>query len=141
MYEEYSKQSLPNRKYRELLGSSLCVFNSNNAFIIENILRIENDKYNWSDLIDKTSENLVPIVEKTISKVTKNNVISTMFCDLVNTRNRIIHSFQITDEVGNQLLATKERNGTQYRITEEELFIFIKKNELLSSELHKFRGH
>lgn len=64
-----------------------------------------------------------------------------MFCDLVNTRNRIIHSFQITDEVGNQLLATKERNGTQYRITEEELFIFIKKNELLSSELHKFRGH
>ncbi|MCI5789454.1 MAG: selenium binding protein [Tenericutes bacterium] len=141
MYEEYSKQSLPNRKYRELLGSSLCVFNSNNAFIIENILRIENDKYNWSDLIDKTSGNLVPIVEKTISKVTKNNVISTMFCDLVNTRNRIIHSFQITDEVGNQLLATKERNGTQYRITEEELFIFIKKNELLSSELHKFRGH
>lgn len=141
MYEEYSKQSLPNRKYRELLGSSLCVFNSNNAFIIENVLRIENDKYNWSDLIDKTSGNLVPIVEKTISKVTKNNVISTMFCDLVNTRNRIIHSFQITDEVGNQLLATKERNGTQYRITEEELFIFIKKNELLSSELHKFRGH
>ena len=134
MYEEYSKQSLPNRKYRELLGSSLCVFNSNNAFIIENILRIENDKYNWSDLIDKTSGNLVPIVEKTISKVTKNNVISTMFCDLVNTRNRIIHSFQITDEVGNQLLATKERNGTQYRITEEELFIFIKKNELLSPE-------
>ena len=141
MYEEYSKQSLPNRKYRELLGSSLCVFNSNNSFIIENILRIENDKYNWSDLIDKTSGNLVPIVEKTISKVTKNNVISTMFSDLVNTRNRIIHSFQITDEVGNQLLATKERNGTQYRITEEELFIFIKKNELLSSELHKFRGH
>lgn len=141
MYEEYSKQSLPNRKYRELLGSSLCVFNSNNAFIIENILRIENDKYNWSDLIDKTSGNLVPIVEKTISKVTKNNVISTMFSDLVNTRNRIIHSFQITDEVGNQLLATKERNGTQYRITEEELLIFIKKNELLSSELHKFRGH
>ena len=141
MYEEYSKQSLPNRKYRELLGSSLCVFNSNNAFIIENILRIENDKYNWSDLIDKTSGNLVPIVEKTISKVTKNNVISTMFCDLVNTRNRIIHSFQITDEVGHQLLATQERTGTQYRITEEELFIFIKKNELLSSELHKFRGH
>lgn len=141
MYEEYSKQSLPNRKYRELLGSSLCVFNSNNAFIIENILRIDNDKYNWSDLIDKTSGNLVPIVEKTISKVTKNNVISTMFSDLVNTRNRIIHSFQITDEVGNQLLATKERNGTQYRITEEELFIFIKKNELLSSELHKFRGY
>lgn len=79
MYEEYSKQSLPNRKYRELLGSSLCVFNSNNAFIIENILRIENDKYNWSDLIDKTSGNLVPIVEKTISKVTKNNVISLCF--------------------------------------------------------------
>jgi len=44
MYEEYSKQALPSKKYRELLGSALCVFNSNNAFIIENILRVDNEK-------------------------------------------------------------------------------------------------
>ena len=38
MYENYTRQSLPSRKYRELLGSAVCVFNSNNSFVIENIL-------------------------------------------------------------------------------------------------------
>ena len=141
MYEEYSKQSLPSRRYRELLGSALCVFNSNNAFIIENILRIDNKKYNWYELIDKTSGKLVPIIEDTLTKITKDKKISIMFNELVNMRNRIIHSFQITDEFGNQLLATKDVNGIQYRITEELLFQFIKKNEILSLELHKFRGY
>ena len=41
MYEEYSRQALPSKRYRELLGSSICVFNSNNQFIIENILSID----------------------------------------------------------------------------------------------------
>ena len=140
MYEEYSKQVLPSKKYRELLGSALCVFNSNNSFIIENILRVDNEHYNWFDLIDKTSGNLLPVIVETIISVTQNNKISMLFNELVNTRNRIVHSFQITDEYGNQLLATKEKNGNQYRITEEILFEFIKKNEILSSELYKFRG-
>ena len=81
------------------------------------------------------------MIDETITKVTQNDKISIMFNDLVNARNRIIHSFQITDENGNQLLATKEKNGNQYRITEEFLFQFIKKNEILSSELHSFRGY
>ena len=38
MYESYTRQSLPTKQYRELLGSAICVFNSNNAFIIENIV-------------------------------------------------------------------------------------------------------
>ena len=134
MYEEYSKQVLPSKKYRELLGSALCVFNSNNSFIIENILRVDNEHYNWFDLIDKTSGNLLPVIVETIISVTQNNKISMLFNELVNTRNRIVHSFQITDEYGNQLLATKEKNGNQYRITEEILFEFIKKNEILSSK-------
>ena len=134
MYEEYSKQTLPSKKYRELLGSALCVFNSNNSFIIENILGVDNEHYNWFDLIDKTSENLLPVIVETIISVTQNNKISMLFNELVNTRNRIVHSFQITDEYGNQLLATKEKNGNQYRITEEILFEFIKKNEILSSK-------
>lgn len=140
MYEEYSKQVLPSKKYRELLGSALCVFNSNNSFIIENILRVDDEHYNWFDLIDKTSGNLLSVIDETITSATQNNKISIMFNELVNTRNRIVHSFQITDEYGNQLLATKEKNGNQYRITEEILFEFIKKNEILSSELYKFRG-
>ena len=134
MYEEYSKQVLPSKKYRELLGSALCVFNSNNSFIIENILRVDDEHYNWFDLIDKTSGNLLSVIDETITSATQNNKISIMFNELVNTRNRIVHSFQITDEYGNQLLATKEKNGNQYRITEEILFEFIKKNEILSSK-------
>lgn len=141
MYEKYSNQSLPSKRYRELLGSALCVFNSNNSFIIENILRVDSEKYNWYELIDNTSGQLVPIIENTITKNTQDKKITIMFNELVNMRNRIIHSFQITDESGNQLLATKDVNGNQYRITEEFLFQFIKKNEILSSELHEFRGY
>ena len=32
MYEPYTRQSLPSKEYRELLGSALCVFSSNNGF-------------------------------------------------------------------------------------------------------------
>lgn len=39
MYESYTRQSLPTKKYRELLGSAMCVFCSNNAFLIENIIK------------------------------------------------------------------------------------------------------
>ena len=35
MHESCTKQSLPSRDYRALLGSALCAFNSNNAFVIE----------------------------------------------------------------------------------------------------------
>lgn len=53
MYEIYTRQALPERNYRELLGSAICVFNANNAFIIENILRTNGpDTYNWYSLID-----------------------------------------------------------------------------------------
>ena len=103
-------------------------------------MRVDDEHYNWFDLIDKTSGNLLSVIDETITSATQNNKISIMFNELVNTRNRIVHSFQITDEYGNQLLATKEKNGNQYRITEEILFEFIKKNEILSSELYKFRG-
>ena len=49
MYEQYSRQALPPKQYRELLGSAICVFNSNNQFVIENILRIDNTNFNWYD--------------------------------------------------------------------------------------------
>lgn len=39
MYESYSRQALPDRKYREILGAALYVFNSNYDFLIENIFR------------------------------------------------------------------------------------------------------
>lgn len=148
MYENYSRQALPSKKYRELLGSALCVFNSNNSFIIENILSNDGtDEYNWHQLIDFTSGDLSEPVKNTITK-NSNTVIAQKFNEVITTRNRIMHSFQVTapigsglsDDVDNQILATKYKNGKQEYITEDFLCNFIKKNEDLSSQLYKFRG-
>ncbi len=141
MYESYSRQALPLRKYRELLGSSICVFNSNNNFIIENILRHDIDgKYEWKQLIDETSGELAKPIKETITKAS-NTKISTLFQEIVSMRNRIVHSYQITDKDGNQKLATKKKNDEKIIITEEYLYHFIRKNEQLSSLLHEFRGY
>lgn len=139
MYENYSRQAFPSKKYRELLGSALCVFNSNNSFIIENILRFDNEsEYDWHILIDSSSGDLEHPIKKTITEVSNTN-ISKIFSELIRMRNRIIHSFQITHE-NQQILATKEKNGKQFLITEQYLLEFIKKNDDLSDLLHKLRG-
>lgn len=134
MYEVFSRQSLPSKKYRELVGTAVCVFNSNNGFIIENILREDDDEsYNWYALIDKTSGQLKIPIKETISKKS-DDTIATLFEELVIIRNRIMHSFRITAPEGissdndNQMLATKYKDGNQAIITEEYLLDFIKKN-------------
>jgi hypothetical protein len=148
MYEDYSHQSVPSKKYRELIGTAVCVFNSNNGFIIENILRIDNDKtYDWFELIDRTSGRLLNPIKETITKAS-NDSIANLFEELVEIRNRIIHSFRITateamsSDNDDQILATKHKNsGTQEIITEEYIMNFIRKNDELSSMLHSFRGY
>lgn len=140
MYETYSRQALPSRKYRELLGSALCVFNSNNSFIIENILRTDFKKaYSWSALIDLESGLLLKPLKETITK-NSNTQIAILFEEIINKRNRIVHSFQITYN-DSQILATKDKHNRQFIITEDYLLDFIKDNELLSSKLHEFRGY
>jgi hypothetical protein len=139
MYEEYSRQALPSKRYRELLGSSICVFNSNNQFVIENILRIDNETYNWHELIDKTSGQLSTPVKETITK-NSDSKIAELFSSIIDKRNRIIHSFQITEN-NEQILRTKTKNHEQFNITETYLLEFIKDNENLSSMLHSFRGY
>ena len=142
MYEEYSRQALPEKDYRELLGSAICVFNSNNAFIIENVIRVDIDKkYNWFELIDFESVRLKKPIKETICRKSNNEDIADEFDKIVSMRNRIIHSFQITDKNGEQILATKDRNGNQFIITKEYLFEFINRNELLASKLHEFREY
>lgn len=140
MYENYTRQALPEKEYRALLGSALCVFNSNNAFIIENILNFDEKKqFDWYELMDRTSGNLKSSIMETITKVS-NSKISILFFSLVNKRNRIIHSFQITDTDGKQKLVTKDKSNKQYVITEQFLQEFIKENEELSGMLHSLRG-
>jgi len=146
MYEDYSRQSLPSKKYRELLGSAVCVFNSNNAFIIENILKNDSkNEYSWHILIDRTSGRLKKPIEKTITSQS-NSVIAGAFAEIVDMRNRIMHSFQVTsyeksDDVNGQILATKYEDGKQEIITIDFLLNFIKSNEELATKLHDFRGY
>ena len=140
MYEEYTRQALPDRRYRELLGSALCVFNSNNSFIIETVLRHSNS-YSWYSLIDLESGKLKKVVRDAISKEYGDD-IEKFFSDMIEQRNRIIHSFQITNKQGKQVLATKEhKKSEQFEITEDYLLNFIKLNEKLSDMLHDFRGY
>ena len=141
MYENYTRQSLPTKEYRELLGSAICVFNSNNSFIIENILREDGGRnYSWYDLIDKTSGQLKAAINDTIT-TKAGSEIAQIFSDLVDKRNRIIHSFQITNDDKEQILATKDKQHNQFVITKEYLLDLIKGNEVLSDKLYTFRGY
>ena len=63
---QYSRQSLPSKQYRLLLGTALSVFSSNNGFIIENILNTDSS-YSWYELIDKESGKLIKAIEDTIT--------------------------------------------------------------------------
>lgn len=140
MYEEYSRQSLPSKQYRELLGSALCVFNSNNSFVIENILRIT-DEADWYELIDKPSGRISQTLKKNSHAIP--DTILELFSKLVEMRNRIIHSFQITIENKMQILATKtpiNQGNRQFVITEEYLLNFIRENEKLSDLLYEWRN-
>lgn len=139
--KQITRQALPDSEYLELLGISLCVFNSNNSFMIENIIRQDDQKKNdWYRLIDQESGKLRSTIQDTIGKHKYGSQAETLFMELVDMRNRIIHSFQITYD-GKQMLATKEHNKfNQFRITEEYLRQFIKKNEEMSDLLYKIRG-
>lgn len=149
MYENYTRQSLASKEYRELLGTTIYVFNANNAFIIENILRNdESKKYTWHSLMDLTSGKLIKKAKQTILNEAQNqnneelgNEIIDLFQKLIEMRNRIIHSFAITDTSNKQILSTKDKNNRQFIISIEILMKFIKDNEKLALLLHDFRGY
>lgn len=144
MYEDYTRQSLPEKYYRELLGTALCVFNSNNAFIIETILRMDiSGKYDWYHLTDLESGKLRPSVYNVIATKCGREV-EDLFVELVERRNRIIHNYRITNSSNQQVLATKtliKDGNEQFEITEEYLMEFIKLNDKLSEMLHSIRGY
>ena len=58
--------------------------------------------------------------------------IETLFSQIIKMRNRIIHSYRITNASGEQTLATKEKaedGNTQFEITEGYLLCFIQLNQ------------
>lgn len=136
-----TRQSLPPEDHLALLGACLCAFNSNNAFIIENILGSDEYNLSWYDLVDLEAGRLRPHVENIITKKSGSVSIANLFNEVVSMRNRIIHSFQITVDDGMQMLATKvKKTHEQFLITEDYLVSFLKKNEQLCDLLHEYRG-
>ena len=110
MYEKYTRQALPERHYRELLGTAIYVFNCNNAFIIEIIKKNDvNNKYNWYRMTDLESGKLIKTVHEMIS-LKYGTEVENLYSKIIEKRNRIIHSFGITAENGEQILATKINN-------------------------------
>lgn len=139
MYESLTRQSLPTKEYRELLGTALCVFSSNNGFFIENILRFDaNDTLSWYELIDKASGELPTIANRVLVNE-QGQAIVKLFQKIVRMRNRIIHSFRITNKEGEQSLATKTKDNIQFEISETYLMEFIRENDNLSSMLYELR--
>lgn len=142
MYENYTRQSLPERDYRELLGTALCVFNANNQFIIENIIKISGDQHNWWELMDKTSGSILhKVMIEQYGDIVPENIIE-LFNILVKKRDRIVHSFQTTYSMDTeeQILATKDpKTDEQFIITREYMMDFIKENDKLNDMLYKLR--
>ena len=92
-----------------------------------------------------TSGLLIPDLKKRLKTENKklSDEILDVFCDLVDKRNRIIHSFQITNYMDEQVLATKTKineGNKQFEITEEYMLDFIRLNNRLSDLLHHLRG-
>ena len=135
MYENYTRQSLPTKEYRELLGSAICVFSSNTGFLIEILIKI-NPSLSWYELIDKTSEKLQKEIDKTFKNIDFG--ICNDYRELTKVRNRILHGYRITNNNEQQVLATKTKIPTniQYEITEQFLLKFIKDNETFSDKLY-----
>lgn len=91
-------------------------------------------------MIDKPSGELDLAIKNTISR-NSNKKIATLFGNIVGMRNRIVHSYQGTNNDGEQTLFTKNKKNIQFEITESYLYDFIIENEKLSDLLHKFRGY
>lgn len=129
MYETYTRQSLPSKEYRELIGTAICVYNSNTSFLIE-ILIYKNRLLSWHKLLDMQGNKLQKEIEKEFDEI--DPTICHKYKSITQKRNRIIHSFQITYK-GEQILSTKTYfpENIQFHINKEYLRGFIKENEEL----------
>ncbi|WP_459524665.1 selenium binding protein [Leuconostoc lactis] len=143
MYEKYTRQALANRDYRELLGTTIYVFNSNNSFLIENFLNtdFEDEKVTWHTLVEKVSGNLSKIIRKNSDASSDLMKALDLFDDLTGRRNRIVHSFPVTNKEEEQILATKDKQNKQYYISKDYMMTFINDNEKLALMLDEIRNN
>lgn len=138
--KKYTRIALPEDDYITLLGIALYVFNSNNSFIIENILHVKKDEADWYELIDDEKGKVINTLKEIL---TDSHEIYKLFKSIKEKRNRIVHSFPITEKnTGRQRLQTKSKirkGNEQELISEEYLIEFIQENELLNNLLYQFR--
>lgn len=154
MYESYSRQALPDRKYREILGAALYVFNSNYDFLIENILHIKDklqlqDDIDWWDLMNLEAGKLKRKLQQDSFFEPYKEIfdhhpsLMHQFNHLKNRRNRIVHSFAATSNHDTQkqvLYSLDPKTKEQEEITEAYLLEFIKENEAFTLRLDEFRN-
>lgn len=154
MYESYSRQALPDRKYREILGAALYVFNSNYDFLIENILHIKDklqlqDDIDWWDLMNLEAGKLKRKLQQDSFFEPYKEIfdhhpsLMHQFNHLKNRRNRIVHSFTATSDHDSHkqvLCSLDPKTKEQKEITEADLLEFIKENEAFALQLDKFRN-
>ena len=138
-----TKQSTSDDEFLYLLGVCQWVFNSNFGFIIEMIDKEHhnNSDERWIDLIELTAGWLLNYKDKIITILGEE--IYSLFSELVDKRNSIIHSIPTGEKVDNYEIPVY-RNDSKHkyvRIDKNYLIDFIKKNEKLSSLIHSFRGY
>jgi hypothetical protein len=131
---------MPDGDLVKLIGISTIAFNSNLQFLIKNYLtKSENSDDDWWTLTDIEAGQ---IRRRTKDFLIENGFdeIDAVFNDLVNKRNRIIHSFSVTCQDGTQGLNTLDRKThNQFQIDEQYLHEFIVDNQGFSDLLYKMR--
>lgn len=134
--------TLPNEEYRMLLGTGLCAFNQNHGVIVNNILEVDDGRYNWYDLINLTSGRISERAKKTIAQKCGGTNIPDLFDETIALRNNIVHSFQGVTEDSQPILRRKAHSGkVQFNIDEAYLNDFLAKNAELAKELKAFNKH
>lgn len=108
MYETYTRQSLPTKEYRELLGSALNVFNSNNSFIIENIIKTD-CSYDWYILTDKMSGYLIEDIRNTITTCSNSVEIGDLFHDIKTWEIELFTVLELLQKVVSKYLLPKPK--------------------------------
>lgn len=141
--EILTKQSITDEEFLYLLGVCQWVFNSNCSFIIEMIDKEHHNNSNesWAKLIEMTAGRLKDY--KLYIETILGKQIYNMFSELVDERNCIIHSFPTGEKVDDYYIPVYRNDSKKIyvKVDKEYLIKFIKKNEELSTTLHKFRTY
>lgn len=138
-----TRQSTSDDEFLNLLGVCQWVFNSNCGFIIEMIDKEHhsNSDEPWIRLIELTAGNLLNYKNK-IETILGAEIYS-LFSELVNDRNYIIHSIPTGKKIDDYVIPIyrNDTKGKYVEISKDFMLNFIKRNEELCTLIHKCRGY